>query len=126
MTLVDTSVWVPYFNGESTPQTDRLDHLLQYELVAIGDLILTEVLQGFRSEKGYQQARQALEVLPFYHLGGRAIALQAADHFRTLRKRGITIRKTIDVIIATACEHHGLTLLHHDRDFDAMTEVIRS
>ena len=120
MVLVDTSVWVDYFNGVASRQTVQLDELLQKGPVAIGDLILAEVLQGFRQERDFRRARNLLTDLPFETLGGREVALKAADNYRTLRRRGVTIRKTIDVIIATACIVKGLTLLHDDRDFNPL------
>ena len=122
MILVDTSVWVDYFNGRATAHTDRLDELLQREPVAIGDLILVEVLQGFRSDRDHARAREVLVELPVFPLLGLAGALGSADHYRTLRKRGITIRKTADVIIATFCIAEGHALLYADRDFDPFVE----
>jgi len=120
MVLIDTSVWVDYFNGAPSRQTGQLDELLLKGPVAIGDLILAEVLQGFRLERDYRRARSLLLDLPFEVLGGRDIALKAADNYRALRHHGVTVRKTIDVIIATACIVKGFTLLHDDRDFDPM------
>ena len=123
MVLVDTSVWVDYFNGVDSRQTNILDALLYSELVAVGDLILAEVLQGFRSEKDFNKARDYLEHLPFYLLGGHDVAVASAKNFRILRKKGITIRKTIDVLIATAAIYYDFELLHNDRDFDAMKSI---
>jgi hypothetical protein len=116
--LVDSSVWIDYFNGTITPRTETLDRLLGYELLAIGDLILTEVLQGFADERDFNQARRMLTSLVVVELGGREIAIQAARNFRALRKRGVTVRKTIDTVIATRCIESGYDLLHSDRDFD--------
>ena len=118
MILVDTSVWIDYFNGTITPQTDILDNLLGYQPLAIGDLILTEVLQGFANERDFQRATQLLTSLTAVELGGQGIAIQAARNFRALRKLGVTVRKTIDTIIATHCIESGHDLLHNDRDFD--------
>ena len=118
MILVDSSVWVDYFRGNTTPQTDRLDLLLGREPLAIGDLILAEVLQGFDSDRDFRQARRVLTSLLVVDLGGLEIAIQAAKNFRILRRRGVTIRKTIDTIIATRCIESGYELLHSDRDFD--------
>ncbi len=118
MILVDSSVWIDYFRGAETPQCERLDALLGDEPLAIGDLILTEVLQGFTSDKDFNQARKLLTSLVVIDLGGREIALQAARNFRTLRALGVTVRKTIDTLIATRCIESGLTLLHADRDFE--------
>ena len=118
MILVDSSVWIDYFNGTITRQTERLDKLLSDEPLAIGDLILTEVLQGFDNERDFDDARKMLTSLIVVELGGQEIAIQAAKNFRMLRRRGVTIRKTIDTIIATRCIESGYDLLHSDRDFD--------
>ena len=124
MVLADTSVWVDYFKGVVNWQTDRLDWLLSAQPVALGDLILTEILQGFDREADFQRARSFLLALPFYELGGYQLCLQAANNYRTLRRRGISIRKTIDVIIATGCIAWSLELLHNDRDFSPMEEML--
>jgi predicted nucleic acid-binding protein len=116
--LVDSSVWIDFFRGVTTPQTDRLDALLGTEPLAVGDLILAEVLQGFRSERDFNQARKLLTALDVVTLGGQGIALQAAKNFRALRAQGVTVRKTIDTVIATRCIEDGLPLLYSDRDFD--------
>lgn len=118
MILVDSSVWIDYFNGKPTWQTDLLDAYLSSVPVVMGDLILTEVLQGFRSDKDFRTAKTFLEALPFRQMGGYEVALQSARNYRKLRKMGITVQKTIDVIIATFCIIEGLALLHDDRDFD--------
>ena len=116
--LVDSSVWIDYFRGATTPQAEKLDALLGTEPVMIGDLILTEVLQGFVSDRDFNQARKLLDSLDIIDLGGRDIAIQAARNFRVLRGLGVTVRKTIDTIIATRCIESRLTLLYSDRDFD--------
>lgn len=118
MILVDSSVWIDFFRGSPTPQTERLDALLGTEPLAVGDLILTEVLQGFASEKDFNHARRLLATLDIITLGGEAIALQAARNYRTLRAQGVTVRKTIDTVIATRCIEDDLPLLYSDRDFD--------
>ena len=120
MILVDSSVWINYFNGLSTWQTDLLDHCLSNTPIVIGDLILTEVLQGFRSNTDFDTAKNFLGALQFRQMGGYNVAIQSANNYRTLRKSGVTVRKTIDIIIATFCIIEGLTLLHDDRDFDPM------
>lgn len=122
MILVDSSVWIDYFRGTKTPQTDKLDDLLGAEPIVIGDLILTEVLQGFVSERDFNQAKRLLASLVTIDLAGRDIALQAAKNFRALRARGVTVRKTIDAIIATRCIESRLPLLYSDRDFDPFVE----
>jgi len=116
--LVDSSVWIGYFNGAITTQTNKLDQLLGHEPLAIGDLILTEVLQGFVHERDFNQAREMLTSLIVVELCGPEIAIQAARNFRALRARGVTVRKTIDTVIATRCIESGYALLHDDRDFD--------
>jgi predicted nucleic acid-binding protein len=116
--LVDSSVWIDYFKGTITPQTQMLDRLLGTEPLAIGDLILTEVLQGFDDQRDFNQARNMLTSLIVVELGGQEIAIQAAKNFRTLRNLGVSVRKTIDTVIATRCIESGYDLLHNDRDFD--------
>lgn len=118
MILVDSSVWIDYFRGEATPQTEKLDALLGSEPVAIGDLILVEMLQGFVGDKDFNLARKLLTSLVVLDLGGREIALAAAKNYRALRALGVTVRKTIDTIIATRCIVDELSLLYSDRDFD--------
>ena len=122
MILVDSSVWINYFNGKITWQTEMLDQMLQQIPVCTGDLILTEVLQGFRKDHEYKKAKEVLSILPCKQLGGYDIAIQSAENYRTLRKKGITVRKTIDIIIGTFCIVENIPLLHDDRDFDPLTE----
>ena len=122
MILVDSSVWIDYFDGNQTLQSDWLDSALGNKLIVMGDLILTEVLQGFQSDNDFKTARDLLLMIPFISMGGQTIALKSAANFRLLRKKGVTVRKTIDVIIGTFCIHNQLTLLHCDRDFDPMTQ----
>lgn len=118
MILVDSSVWIDYFNGNPTWQTDLLDNYLSNVPIVIWDLIFTEVLQGFRSNQDYETAKIFLSALPFRQIGGYNVAIQSAQNYRKLRKAGVTVRKTIDIIIATFCIMEGLTLLHDDRDFN--------
>ena len=118
MILVDSSVWIDYFKGTITPQTQMLDRLLGTEPLAIGDLILTEVLQGFDDDRDFNKAKKMLTSLIVIELGGQEIAIQAAKNFRTLRNLGVTVRKTINTVIATRCIESGYDLLHNDRDFD--------
>ena len=122
MVLVDSSVWIDYFNGTETRETDVLDGLLGTEPVALGDLILAEVLQGFRRDADYRTARELLEGLPVLDLLGRERAIRVVDRYRSLRKRGITVRKTTDVVIASFCISERLPLLYSDRDFDPFVE----
>lgn len=122
MIFVDSTVWIGYFNGVDSWQTNKLDDLLEVEAVIIGDIVLTEVLQGFKSDADFEKARQALDILPCYSLCGKQIALKSAENFRALRKKGVTTRKTIDVIIATFCIENQFILLHDDRDFTLLAE----
>lgn len=122
MILADSSVWIDYFRGTITPQTDRLDGLLDIEGVIVGDLILVEVLQGFVGDLTYMKARNLMQAVPVLDLGGHEIAVQAAQNYRALRKRGITVRKTIDTLIATRCIVDNIPLLYSDRDFDPFVE----
>ncbi len=118
MIVVDSSVWVDYFNGQSTRETDYLDILLGREPVATGDLILAEVLQGFRDDADYAMAKRLLAALTIYDMLGAERAIQVANNYRTLRKKGITVRKTADTIIATFCIEQNVSLLYSDKDFD--------
>ncbi len=122
MILVDSSVWIDYFRGKTSPQTELLDSLLGREPLASGDLILAEVLQGFGSDREFNQARKLMTSLVIIELGGEQVAIQAAMNFRKLRALGVTVRKTIDVVIATRCIADGMPLLYCDRDFDPFVE----
>ncbi len=124
MTLVDTSVWIDYFNGVATHQTDLLDSYLGMEPLLTGDLILAEVLQGFRSDRDFRRAKAALDALAFEPMVGRDIAIASAQNYRKLRVLGVTVRKTIDVLIATFCIEGGHRLLHADRDFTLMEQPL--
>jgi len=116
--LVDSSVWIDYFRGTETPEADRLDSMLGQELIATGDLILAEVLQGFVSDRDFNQARRLMTSLVAVDLVGQSIAMQSARNFRKLRSHGVTVRKTIDTLIATYCIENQIPLLYADRDFD--------
>ena len=124
MIVADTSVWIDYVNGVVTPQTDILDQELEQNRVVTGDLIIVEFLQGFRDNKQYQTAKHLMDSLEYHDFVGKEIAVEAAENFRKLRKQGITIRKTIDVLIATFCLTQDLELLHNDRDYDPMEELL--
>ena len=117
MIVVDSSVWIDFFNGVSTPEVERLDGWLGLIPLAIGDLILVEVLQGFRNERDVATARQLFRSLALLPMLGASNPWKAAENDRQLRRRGITVRKTIDGIIATACIEANLPLLFSDRDF---------
>ncbi len=120
MILVDTSVWIDYFNGVANAQTDRLDALLGQENILMGDIIMAEVLQGFTSDTEFKRAQNLLALLPFRGMLGREVALQTARNYRALRKQGVTVRKTVDVMIGTFCILNNIPLLHKNRDFDPM------
>lgn len=124
MIVVDTSVWIDYVNGVVTPQTNILDIELESSRLATGDLIIVEFLQGFRDDKQFLKAKDLMDSLEYYDFVGREMAINAAQNFRRLRKKGITIRKTIDVLIATFCIEYGFELLHNDRYFDPMEEIL--
>ena len=118
MIMVDSSVWIDFFRGTATLQTDKLDSLLGNQPLAVGDLILAEVLQGFRGDRDFNQAKKLLTSLTVVEVGGQGIAIQAAKNHRLLHSLGLTIRKTVDTMIATRCIESGYALLHCDRDFD--------
>lgn len=122
MILVDSSVWIDYFNGASSREADLLNQWLGQRILLTGDLIYAEVLQGFRSERDFARAKSALDRLDFELMVGREVAVAAARTYRRLRGRGVTIRKTIDVLIGTFCLLRGHELLHNDRDFAALVE----
>ena len=123
MVVVDTSVWVDYFNGVSSRQTDCLDRLLGERILIIGDLVLAELLQGFASDAHAAQALALLEPLEFAEMAGRDVAIESARNDRRLRRKGATVRKTMDTLIGTFCLMHGHELLHDDRDFDVMARI---
>jgi len=117
MILVDSSVWIDFLRGNPTPQVARLQVLLPVTRLAIGDLILTEVLQGIDSERDFNRTRELLGTLEMIELGGEELAIEAARNFRRLRSLGVSVRKTIDTIIATRCITDGHALLFSDKDF---------
>ena len=122
MIVVDSSVWIDYFNGKSSAETDALHACLGQEPVTVGDIMLAEVLQGFRSDRHYRIARDLLLSLDVVNILNTSIALKSAENYRKLRQKGTTVRKTTDCIIATWCIEHGLALLHCDRDFQPFHE----
>ncbi len=121
MILVDSSVWIGYFNGKINPQTDWLDNALGKEIIIVGDLILAEVLQGFKSNRDFYKAKELLLNFRILEMLGQELAIKSAENYRFLRKKGVTVRKTIDVIIGTFCIHHSISLLHDDQDFYPLT-----
>ncbi|MEI6617297.1 MAG: PIN domain nuclease [Cyanobium sp. ELA507] len=122
MIVVDSSVWIDFFHGVSTPEVERLDGLLGVTPLAIGDLVLVEVMQGFRTDQDGATARQLFRSLALLPMLGGSNAWKAAENYRQLRRKGITVRKTIDGIIATACIEANLPLLFSDRDFRPYVE----
>lgn len=124
MILADTSAWIDYFNGVIAPHTDILDYALSSNRVMIGDLIITELLQGFKKDKEYEQVKHLLQTLDYQDIAGKDIAYKAAHNYRKLRTAGITVRKTIDIIIATFCIENGVALIHNDRDFDPLEKLL--
>jgi predicted nucleic acid-binding protein len=120
--VVDSSVWIDFFHGVSTPEVERLDGLLGVTPLAIGDLVLVEVMQGFRTDQDVATARQLFRSLALLPMLGGSNAWKAAENYRQLRRKGITVRKTIDGIIATACIEANLPLLFSDRDFQPYVE----
>ena len=119
MILVDSSVWIDYFKGRATLQTGLLEGLLDSQELAIGDLNFIEVLQGCKVEKEFNEVRRLLGRLDLVVLGGEDVAVPAAKNYLKLRQLGLTVRGTIDVVLATRCIVSGYRLLHSDRDFDA-------
>ena len=124
MIFLDSTVLIDYFNGTNNWQAAVLDSILGKELVVIGDYVLTEVLQGFRSDKEFQKAKTILLSFPCFDIGGKEIAVQSAKNYRFLRKKGVTVRKTIDTMIATFCIRNQLTLLHNDKDFEPFSKFL--
>ena len=124
MILIDSSVWIDYFNGVLTPHTDWLDSSLGEIPIIMSDLILIEVLQGFKSDKDFKIAKDLLLNIPFMAMGGQALALQSAMNYRYLRTKGVTVRKTIDVVIGTFCIQNQFALIYCDRDFDPMVQYL--
>ena len=120
MIVVDSSVWIDFFRGDASPEVDRLDELLETSEIIVGDLILTEVLQGFRRDADYAVAKQLLTDFSVVSMVGADQAILSADIYRELRKSGVTPRKTIDVWIAAFCIKWQIPLLYSDRDFDSM------
>lgn len=123
MILIDSSVWIDYFNGVYNQKTDFLYSNLGREEFIIGDLIYTEVLQGFSDDRTYQKAKELLDLFPFKIIGGKEFTLSSANNYRILRKKGVTIRKTVDVLIATFCIENNISLLQNDKDFEPFIKL---
>ena len=125
MLVVDSTVWIDYFNGLENLQTDYLDQMVDRTPVLVGDLILAEVLQGFRDDSDFEEARRALSKYIQVEMVNPELALQGARNYRLLRRKGITVRKTIDSLIATYCIENEHDLLHNDNDFDGYEKHLR-
>jgi predicted nucleic acid-binding protein len=122
--VVDTSVWIDYFNGVAAPHTAVLDELLGERVLATGDLIIAELLQGFDHDAAAKRAMTLLEPLEFFEMVGRDVAIQSAANYRRLRRRGITVRKTMDMLIGTFCLMRDYEILHNNRDFDVLSRYL--
>ena len=124
MVIVDSTVWVDYFNGLHNPETDWLDVQLDVQRLGLTTIIMCEVLQGVRDERQAVAVETDLSKLEVFEMHSVALAVQAAKNYRILRGRGRTVRKTIDVLIATFCIEQQHSLLHRDRDFDPFEELL--
>ena len=125
MIVVDSSIWIDYFNGTISNETDWLDESLGIEPIIMGDIILAEALQGFQNQKDFKTAKKLLIGCPFMDMIGQELAIKSAMNYRSLRQKGITIRKTIDVMIGTFCIHNNFFLLHNDKDFDPLEKHLK-
>ena len=125
MLVVDSGVWIDFFNNADDPAVQVLEHLLDSGEVrlVVPDLVLFEVLRGFRHERDYRQARLLMETLSIEQAGGADLALAAAQHYRSLRAQGVTVRGSVDVLVAAFCIERDYALLHRDRDFDAFEQL---
>jgi predicted nucleic acid-binding protein len=124
MVIIDTTIWIDYFNGTRTLHTDWLDFQLARQRLGLTDLILYEVLQGVRDDGQWQKLRRDLLKFEVFETGGIDLATAAAQNYRTLRRQGLTIRATIDSLIATFCLQNDYALLHNDRDYDAFEQAL--
>ncbi len=122
MILVDSSVWIDFLRAKNTPQVVRFEQLVRQQRLCVGDLVLAEVLQGIPADRDFSEAQELMTRFPVLTIGGEQVALEAARNYRTLRAKGITVRKTIDTLIATRCIMDGHALLFSDRDFDPFVE----
>lgn len=124
MILVDSSIWIDFFNDNNVEKVDTLVEYLSRGKVISADLVVTEVLQGFREDNDFLTAVEIFNSIPCQSVLGKEIALKSAENFRLLRKKGITIRKTVDMILATYCIEHQLPLLQNDRDFEMIASEL--
>lgn len=124
MVIVDTSAWIEYFQDGLPDVADKVDLCLGQDLVGIGDLVYCEVMQGIRSPRESRDVSSLLLSLPRFNMVGFGIAEKSAANYRLLRSKGVTVRKTIDVLIGTFCAEHDIQLIHNDSDFDLMAKYI--
>ena len=124
MVVVDTTVWVDYINGADKPGCNWLDREIDLQRIGLTDLTLCELLQGVRDEPKAEALHITLSRFVLIPTGGEALAVAAAKNYRKLRSKGITVRKTIDCLIATCCLEQGHSLLHNDRDFDGFEKYL--
>jgi predicted nucleic acid-binding protein len=124
MVVIDTSAWIEYFRNGTPGIVEMVDYCLEKELACIGDLIYCEIMQGIQSKSSRESVSALLLLLPKYDMVGFRVAEKAASNYRLLRSRGVTIRKTIDVIIGTFCVENSFSLIHFDKDFDFMASAI--
>lgn len=124
MILVDSSVWIAYLNGVKSQETEFLDESLGFVPILVPDLVYLEILQGYREDHVFQKVKTFLDEFPFVSVGSKELALESAQNFRILRKKGITVRKTIDCYLATFCIQKDLKILHSDRDFDPFVQFL--
>lgn len=122
MIMVDTSAWIEYFKNSTNQAVKNVDYCLQHNLIAMGDLIYCEIMQGIKDKKERDQLSSLLLSLPKFDMVGFEIAAKSAENYRRLRFKGITVRKTIDVLIATFCIEKKFQIIHNDRDFDVMSD----
>ncbi len=119
MLLVDSTVWIDYFGGRVTPETDHLDRIMPLHPILVGDLILTEVLQGFRSDAEFERAHRALGKFAQVSVVNPDLSVESTRNYRSLRHRGTMVRKIVDCFIATYCIETGRELLHADQDYNS-------
>jgi len=124
MIIADTSVWIDFFRGLDVPHVNRLENALISDRLYIGDLIIAELLQGVKNDKGAKEIREIISKLTVVNMVNESIAYKSAENYRILRTKGKTVRKTIDMLIATFCIEKGMTLIHNDRDFDPIEEIL--
>jgi predicted nucleic acid-binding protein len=124
MIIIDTSAWIEYLGGGIPSIVEKVDRCLEEEIVGVGDLIYCEIMQGIRSSRARKEVADLLRALPRFEMVGFSMAEKSASNYRLLRSKGVTVRKTIDVLIGTFCSENGFPIIHHDSDFDLMAKHI--